>query len=562
MGDDHINKKILSLQCVSTIFFLIGSMYLILHVVSWLSTSDNWELQPVAAIKHENRHVSQVRTRRTENPPPVLIDNSSSMLTEPLNFTLGVVADEIFDPKLGITGGYEVPANMLGQFFRSRPDLVVHIVFISANPQRNSSDRVLLKGHDELLGWPLASMISRANDALQGFGIDMLLLVGYSNAWQSVLQAMPQTPVIFWVQDRPLEEQIGNIGGDLTPAEWLPQTEANEGRKYVLETQNPGRFWERLEGIARRVDLRTWPTNRGMLKESFPVSIVIPSFSRVSTLPGLIAHLLSLSSMQHPQSEVLVPHASQESWYQHVDIQMKIKEIIKSGIAKNKLVDLRVIHMNYVKLNSEMGCTIRYFAAKKARNDVIVHLDDDIKPNDYTIQKMILLVRMEKGFPNYEDEANIPQFYGSSRRLCGCGGYHTAIKRVKNSENTGDHQVILTNFVSMSAVLNREFVSAFVKNDVYKLAMRKYAGNGCDLIFDHFSISRIQNEDLQINITPAEQQNLGGVFISPRGYSVIENSKLQGFYGGETHFYVRRELCRCLYSDLSVDCVNGIEDLV
>jgi len=242
------------------------------------------------------------------------------------------------------------------------------------------------------------------------------------------MQALPETPVIFWVEDKPVEEQMRNIVGYFNASDKLAPTEANDGRMRGLGTHNADRFDEGLKALARRIHLPTWPKNKALLTLSFPVSIVIPSFSRVSTLPGLIGHVLSLSSMQHPYSEVLVAHVSQESWEQRLVIQRKIKDIMKNSDEKNKDLAWKVVHMNYVELNAEMGCASRYFAATKATNDVIVHLDDDIWPEDDSIRKMILLVVMENGFPKYEDETNIPQFYGFTRRLCGRGGYHAGEK--------------------------------------------------------------------------------------------------------------------------------------
>jgi len=48
--------------------------------------------------------------------------------------------------------------------------------------------------------------------------------------------------------------------------------------------------------------------------DACPITIVIPSYSRMKSLPKLIAHLLCVRNMRNSNSEIIINHVSQESW--------------------------------------------------------------------------------------------------------------------------------------------------------------------------------------------------------------------------------------------------------
>jgi hypothetical protein len=200
-------------QGVFSIFSTIVLIFVIHQVTSWFCIVDDEELKPSEALKYENRYISLVPKRRSDDTPLFLPQQRPSLPTEPLNITVGVMADYIFDLNPGLAGGYGTSTNVIGQFFRNYSDLGLQIVFISASQyQGNRSERFLSKGDYELFGWPLVRVRPRENDELQGLGIDVLLLTGYHNSYLSVLQALPKTPVVLWVKDLPTEEWIKNLG--------------------------------------------------------------------------------------------------------------------------------------------------------------------------------------------------------------------------------------------------------------------------------------------------------------------------------------------------------------
>lgn len=278
-----------------------------------------------------------------------------------------------------------------------------------------------------------------------------------------------------------------------------------------------------------------------------PVSIIIPSFSRMDTLPSILAQILTPETMSHLNSEIVLAHVSQESWDLRAAMHTDANRIIVSQYGGSSYLVTKINHVNYVEDNSKWGCASRYVAALEAQNDVLIHLDDDLLPTDEALAKMIHHVQNEKGFPQHENESNPPRFYGESKRYCGHKGYHRLWSdREEEYENPKDARTfILTNFAAMSSYMNREFVNEFKKNDFYQLAMERFHGNGCDLIFAHYFEKRyVWDEDLH---------------ASKANEKFKAEAKSRKFYGGDGHMEVRHGICKCMYSNYTTNCLKSIK---
>jgi len=185
-------------------------------------------------------------------------------------------------------------------------------------------------------------------------------------------------------------------------------------------------------GLGKQTD-RDTTSERGL-----PVSVVIPISSRIRSLPKVLTHVLSLPTMQHQDSEVLVSYISQESWDQRAMIHSKTNRIIMSRDTSASQFEVsKLIHLNYVEPNKQIGCATRYFTATQASNNVVVHLESNIVPTDESMRNGIQSVRREIGFPNYENRTGIPHFYGNTRRACGPRGY-SLLKENPYAESAGD----------------------------------------------------------------------------------------------------------------------------
>merc|ERR1719317_1419016 len=126
-------------------------MWLAYLVINLYSRIDDQQLSRQYSEEEELNLLEVLR--RTEASPALSISPPS----DPLNLLEGVVANEFFDPKFGRTGGFGMSTNMVGNFFRSRRDLGVDVVFIFMEPYQSVESRSSIM--HELLDWPLISMI-------------------------------------------------------------------------------------------------------------------------------------------------------------------------------------------------------------------------------------------------------------------------------------------------------------------------------------------------------------------------------------------------------------------
>jgi len=711
------------------------------------------------------------------------LDNSDIYPGKALNITVGVVANEFFDPTLGRTGGFGMSTQMVGRFFGTHPDLGVKIVFIFASPpQGKSHSKLDKKVIHWLLGWPLVFMIPGAEKVLWNLGIDVFLLIDYRTQYDSLLQVMPEIPIILWARDPRTKEQIHNLQGIRLPNDeyekrpkgttaplatkaallfdrlegpfvnhsfdkpremligvtWLPvlrdrlweayhipakrnafelpniiegcggagvpirksdkptvifvgrldpykrpwlmvelakhfsdvefwvlgrrhfrgpgsydirvdsgplpenvklfgeesgemkwklisrawfliSTSAHEGlaisyleaflcrtpvlstvnpggivssygifvgefsgsglqgmgalklgfgrllndhawrmkigaqgRRHVLATHNPGRLFEGFQNIVRQfgfgIPLKTDRDKDS--EDSFPISVIIPSFSEAGILPELVAHILSLKSMMHPDSEVLISHISKESWDFRAKCHTSVNRIITSdGISKSDFEVSKLIHLNLIEVNEQVECASRYFAALEASNDVLIHLDETIWTFDWTLERMIRLVRKESGFPNYEAATDVAYSYGLKRDC-----HQSRMRKRIENEQPDDKHVQLSHFVSMSAVLNSKFVSVLKTNEVYKHILKKYGTLACDLILDDYS--RRQKHSFDLN----DFRSIATFSGARAGFRLITGSKSQSVYEDQHQTNISGFICSCLSQNSSIACIKEIDN--
>jgi len=103
----------------------------------------------------------------------------------------------------------------------------------------------------------------------------------------------------------------------------------------------------------------------------------------------------------------------------------------------------------------------------------------------------------------------------------------------------------------MSSHLNRQFVQAYQKQEAYQTLMRRFQGNGCDLIFNHFVISR-STLDGKRGLHPTFDPEL-------QNTDLLDDQKdLGSYYGRPGHIQIRGEICKCLNGDFTAKCFQNI----
>jgi len=233
------------------------------------------------------------------------------------------------------------------------------------------------------------------------------------------------------------------------------------------------------------------PHNR--CAERTGLSVVVPSASRGPTLHVLLIALLQQEALRVPGSEIIVSHATFDSLNEAPNMSPRVLAACASCDVR------RIVHVDSVRINDALGCAHRYVVASKhARNNVLLHLDDDLLPKAALLQALVQSVCAEPGFPEYARTSRPnpfrsaplrPSFYGTTPRLCSKDGYRFYSRRYTLSQRgkwvLQKPYYVLTNVASMSRALNAEFVA--VLNQSYASLMRVTGGEGCDLVFNHFA---------------------------------------------------------------------------
>lgn len=131
--------------------------------------------------------------------------------------SLGIVANEFFEPAIGRMGGFGWAARQVARFFHDHPGLGVDVVFLSrelrAGP--NATD---LSVHGSRLVPLSANRLSYAR-TLRRERFDLLLTIDYRPSYRRPLLLLPRTPVIVWVRDPRTPEDAARIAGIRIPSQ-------------------------------------------------------------------------------------------------------------------------------------------------------------------------------------------------------------------------------------------------------------------------------------------------------------------------------------------------------
>ena len=267
------------------------------------------------------------------------------------------------------------------------------------------------------------------------------------------------------------------------------------------------------------------------------VSIVIPSFSRFKLLARLVARCFALPSVAAGrESEILIAHASNASLAAIASVSAQLSVCSNCDVSK-------IQHLNFVAENAQIGCAIRYLAAARARNSIVIHIDDDLLPSPD------LLSRLAAGVAGGRVAL---VGLSSSTRWCGANGYCFQKRPSPRTIDLGspvgcrarprcsaetDLPIVMTNLAAVPWDINRRFVDEFERRRgaVFRALMKRTHGNGCDLIFNFF----LYQHGLGGNIS---ELPTSGTHIDDQGRP---SSKLAGYSAKAGHFQARSSICRC-----------------
>ena len=261
---------------------------------------------------------------------------------------------------------------------------------------------------------------------------------------------------------------------------------------------------------------------RGAAVQSrLPVSVVIASYSRVHNLvPGVLG-LLRLEPLRRNGSEILISHGSAHSYAHRHAVTANVSASCAASAAAavptavaacpDAAATTMLRHIDTHELDARMVTATRYHAATLARNDVLLHLDDDLVPSEATLQRLIDRVAAQPGFPHTGTPTaaaataaagttavgvpSAPGLYGACcfARSCGVHGYRRRTWRMSHQRQAdGDGAAAdapfplswaapLTNMAATSKALNARYLEAFEAS--FGRLIRQTRGNGEDLTF-------------------------------------------------------------------------------
>ena len=137
-------------------------------VVVWMYVSDQivWdEIEITEGFGNLDPHLWFIQHPLEEECAGTSFGNAeTNKESRPQHLTVGLVANEFFDPTLGRTGGFGMATNMVGKFFLNRPDLNVKVVYIFAQPSQGNK-KIVSKVEHKLLGWPLICLHDKSSEA-------------------------------------------------------------------------------------------------------------------------------------------------------------------------------------------------------------------------------------------------------------------------------------------------------------------------------------------------------------------------------------------------------------
>ena len=178
------------------------------------------------------------------------------------------------------------------------------------------------------------------------------------------------------------------------------------------------------------------------------------------------------------------------------------------------------------------GPAARFVAASRARESVLIHLDDDEVPCEKQVCRLALHALMEP-----------IGLYGHHKRVCTDRGYTTPGNPMNTNHWHATHfNVLLTLFASTSRFVNDAFLRKF---DGYAEPLASTRGNGEDLAYNHFLLRHFNRTPTYVRKATCEELYINGSDVYEGGFSKLNDEV--GISAGVHHYRLRRRICKHLW---------------
>ena len=137
--------------------------------------------------------------------------------------TVGIVANEFYDPELGRMGGFGMNALLAARALSTAADDAIRPIFLSgehrAAPTRPWRPAPRLLGTSNTFPILLRGRRARWLRLLRELDVDVLLTVEHRPTYNEAIDALPTTPIIVWVRDPRPQEDLEKIETLAIPGE-------------------------------------------------------------------------------------------------------------------------------------------------------------------------------------------------------------------------------------------------------------------------------------------------------------------------------------------------------
>jgi glycosyltransferase involved in cell wall biosynthesis len=209
-------------------------------------------------------------------------------------YRIGIVSVEFFDLKAGQMGGFGWATQQLANFFQSRPELGVDIVFIPATPYNGQGEPPATL-HGVRVIWRRGGAW-RSLQALRREKLDLLVSIDYQTHYQKTFLARLRTPILVWVRDPWSPDDKRKLDTLRLPG----RPEDRPAGLFYYDYRDFRRIWQLGKIVRRKVVFGTTSPPLGEKVE--PTFSIRPK--EVALLPNIVT-LTPDGGPRHPRPAVL-----------------------------------------------------------------------------------------------------------------------------------------------------------------------------------------------------------------------------------------------------------------
>ena len=213
----------------------------------------------------------------------------------------------------------------------------------------------------------------------------------------------------------------------------------------------------------------------------------------------------------------------------------EVKQLLATHVERMKRIQVQSAPVSVIDMggwDQLYGPATRFFAAIRARQGILVHLDDDEMPCEQQVCRLAKQALLEP-----------VGLYGHHKRICTSVGYTApASPSDLRRFHKAPFNVLLTLFAATSRFVNDAFVRYFGS---YAEPLASTRGNGEDIAYNHFLLRHFNRTPTYVQKAHCGQLIINGTDVYKGGFSKLNDAV--GISANQHHYRLRRRMCRFLW---------------